>query len=264
MLLIEKMKHTEDFTILERQISEYILEHRDEIFNLSLAELSNHLYVSKATIIRYFKKLGFSSYRELCVELAKELSLYENNNESVTNLNGSDTPEDIAKKIQQINTNALAITYEYLNFRDIEEMADIIRQYNRIYLFGIGKAGLSAAVKLRSGLIGLGKDTSLIDYNDMHAERYKSFDRKSIIIFSVYNDENGTAAKIAGNVHSLSLPVMLLCGPFQNKVESYASRIIRTMYTEEQGSDDNCGSVAAMEYLSEILYYALRSNLKTK
>ena len=75
MLLIEKMKHKEDFTALERQISEYILEHRNEIFELSLAEFSKRLYVSKATMIRYFKKLGFASYRELCVELAKELSL---------------------------------------------------------------------------------------------------------------------------------------------------------------------------------------------
>ena len=57
MLLIEKMKHKEDFTALERQISDYILEHRDEMFEMSLAQLAGKLYVSKATVIRYFKKL---------------------------------------------------------------------------------------------------------------------------------------------------------------------------------------------------------------
>lgn len=261
MLLIEKMKHKEDFTILERQISDYILEHRDEIFELSLAEFSNRLYVSKATMIRYFKKLGFSSYRELCVELAKELSLYENN---VHEENGSYFSEDesaaeIAKKIQLIHTSALAISYEYLNYRDIEEMADIIRQYNRIYLYGFGEGGMAAARGLQARLIDLGKDTTLIDYNDLHMQRYKSFDRKSITIFSVYSDEDGSAARMAKDLHALSLPMLLLTGPFSSEIERYAYRTVRTMYTEENGTEGALGSVQAMQYLADVLFYTLQN-----
>lgn len=260
MLLIEKMKHKEDFTILERQISEYILEHRDEIFELSLAEFSKRLYVSKATMIRYFKKLGFASYRELCVELAKELSLYES---GVAEENGSyfkedETVADIAKKIQMINTNALAISYEYLNFRDIEEMADIILQFNRIYLYAYGEGGTAAMRALQTRLISLGKDTTLIDYNDLHMQRYKSFDKKALVIFAVYNDSEGQAAGMAKDIHTISLPIILICGPYANEVERYAYRSVRTMYAEDTEISGPLGSVRAMEYLTDILFYAVR------
>ena len=67
MLLSERLKKEADFTALEKQISQYILDHPKEVFNLPLAELASKLYVSKATIIRYYKKLGFDSYRDMCV-----------------------------------------------------------------------------------------------------------------------------------------------------------------------------------------------------
>lgn len=264
MLLIEKMKHKEDFTALERQISEYILEHRNEIFELSLAEFSKRLYVSKATMIRYFKKLGFASYRELCVELAKELSLYENGvpGENGTAESGNETAEDIAKRIQMVNTTALAISYEYLGFRDVEEIADIIRQYSRIYIYGYGEAGISAARIMNAKLIAMGKDTTLIRTSEQHAGRYRSFDRKSIAIFCVYNDAEGKAAAMAKDIHSMSLPVLLISGPFPSEIDRYAYRSLRTMYTEEEGADVTSGSVSAMEYLGNVILEVLKRKLK--
>lgn len=259
MLLIEKMKHKEDFTALERQISEYILDHRSEIFELSLAEFSSRLYVSKATMIRYFKKLGFSSYRELCVELAKELSLYENgvHEENGTFFTEGKGAEDIAKKIQLINTTALAISYEYINSREIDEAADILRQYNRIYLYGCGEAGASGARRLFGRLIRMGRDVTLIDTAEKHRERKESYDRRAIAVFCVYNDAEGSAAEMAKELHNMSLPVLLISGPFNNEIDRYAYRILRTMYTEDQTEEGALGSHTAMEYLSDVLAYTL-------
>ena len=127
MLLIEKMKHKENFTVLERQITDYILEHRDEMYEMTLAELAGKLYVSKATVIRYFKKLGFSSYRELCVELAREQNYYQATLEGEEGIlpDGSEPVPQTAQKIQKQTANALAVTSQYMDYTELHEAAKV-------------------------------------------------------------------------------------------------------------------------------------------
>ena len=57
MRIETKLRDRESFTPTENQIISYINEHTGLAINMSLEELSDQLYVSKSTIIRFCKKL---------------------------------------------------------------------------------------------------------------------------------------------------------------------------------------------------------------
>ena len=75
MRIIDQIHERSAFTPTEREIATFLEENSKEAVNLSLDELSEKIFVSKSTVIRFCKKLGFKGHKELCVELAKELSM---------------------------------------------------------------------------------------------------------------------------------------------------------------------------------------------
>lgn len=264
MLLIEKMKRKEDFTALERQISDYILEHRDEMFEMSLAQLAGKLYVSKATVIRYFKKLGFSSYRELCVELAREQNYYEASvNESGKILaDGSESIQELAARIQKASARALAVTAQYLDYRTVQEMAGMLSRSTRIILCGFSAGGANTADNLRDKLAKFGKDVTVLDYSSASLVRYSSYDRNTAVLFAVYRDPDGRAARIAKEFFDKGLPVLVLSGPYKSDIDRYAYRVLRTHYTDDSDSSTAAKRVA-VEFLGDVLYYAVMNTAST-
>ena len=84
MLVKDRVKKREDFTPTEVTIADFILEHTKEVIDLPLEQLASTLYVSKSSIIRFCKKLGFKGHKELCVQLAKEMNTFLVTNETIT------------------------------------------------------------------------------------------------------------------------------------------------------------------------------------
>ncbi len=58
----------------EKKVAQLILSSPDEIPKLSINELSLMAGVGESTIIRFSRKIGFSGYQDLKLELAKESS----------------------------------------------------------------------------------------------------------------------------------------------------------------------------------------------
>lgn len=260
MLVIEKMKSKENFTNLERQITDYILEHRKEMMSLSLKELAQNLYMSKATVIRYYKKLGFNSYRELCVELAKELNYYQDYDEvdkpAAVNFNQKENIEDIAEKIFLVKINALTVTHEYLDIETVKRVIEVINHYNRIYIYGFGSAGKIAAHNMEMKMLKSGKDVTVLEYKDWYIKRYRNLAKNSCMILIGYNDSDNRIAAIAKKSSEEGLPIILLTGPYENEIDQYAHLVLRTNYTEGASVPGSLGSQTALDYLTAILYTA--------
>jgi len=67
MVLTEKQINGLNET--ERQVYEYVVEHKEKVSQMKIRELANHLHLSTTTISRFCKKLGFSGFSELKIKL---------------------------------------------------------------------------------------------------------------------------------------------------------------------------------------------------
>ena len=99
MRIIDQIRNRESFTPTENTLAKYLEENSRQVVNMSLEQLANTLYVSKSSIIRFCKKLGFKGHKELCVKLAKEMDTFVYDSELVNPSNPyreNDTMDRIA------------------------------------------------------------------------------------------------------------------------------------------------------------------------
>ena len=62
----------DDMGRAEKRIAEWITEHNDQLFTLSITELAAKCGCGEATIVRFARRLGLSGYQELKISLARE------------------------------------------------------------------------------------------------------------------------------------------------------------------------------------------------
>lgn len=65
-------QHASKLSDLDNDIIQFIIEHSDEVIDLSITELADKVHISKSSILRLTKKLGFSGYSEFKYFLRQE------------------------------------------------------------------------------------------------------------------------------------------------------------------------------------------------
>ena len=58
----------------QKQVANYILEHRSKCVRMTLSELGKACGLSETTIIRFINKLEYTSYQDFRLDMAQDLS----------------------------------------------------------------------------------------------------------------------------------------------------------------------------------------------
>ena len=139
---VRMKQYSKSFTQSEQKISEYILKNQEEVVNLSAQELGEKTGTSPASIVRFSRKLGFSGFGELKIEIAKTAGNDEEQFDTI--ISPEDSASDIAEKVVNRAVTSLKETYALINFKDLEEAIRLMKEAETIYLFGIGASSLVA------------------------------------------------------------------------------------------------------------------------
>lgn len=95
----------------QQKIADYIMESPSEVVNSSISELAQRTSSkSESSIVRFYRSLGFDSYRSFRLTVAQEIAS-KNFFRSYEDIENNDTPHDIKRKIFNaamltINANA--------------------------------------------------------------------------------------------------------------------------------------------------------------
>ncbi|WP_068268466.1 MurR/RpiR family transcriptional regulator [Caviibacter abscessus] len=103
-------------------------------FNYTIEEMAKISYVSKATITRFSKKLGFSGFSELKYKINEINQDDVNSNNNYININNSFVYSNYLKTIS--NTHILTT--------NIKELIKKFNSFHSIYIIGIGSSNLVA------------------------------------------------------------------------------------------------------------------------
>lgn len=182
-------------TETDKMIGDYILEHRVEVLNASTQKLANLTKTSPSAIIRFSKKIGFTGFPQLKIELAKDVS-----NESAKFDDVLDPDEDMSsliKKTYQANISTIKKTYGLIDVKHIEKAIELLVNAKNIYLFGIGGSG-TVCEDFQHKLLRIGK--TAIYYQDSHSQltavpNMTEDDLGFIVSYSGKTKEMVTAAK---------------------------------------------------------------------
>ncbi|MCI6514360.1 MAG: MurR/RpiR family transcriptional regulator [Erysipelotrichaceae bacterium] len=256
MRIIDQIRNRESFTPTENTLAKYLEENSRQVVNMSLEQLANTLYVSKSSIIRFCKKLGFKGHKELCVKLAKEMDTFVYDSELVNPSNPyreNDTMDRIAGKTYQLCHGALYDTYNDLELDEISLLAKKIAETEKVYLYVLEETGLCGEYFSQS-LQKIGIEVHISNYPGSMIENAcrQTVDSTAVILsYGMFNQEMRRAAEI---LHEAGVPAFLISGLEKNPINSYVDHQIRIRYFEPSPKVNCIGSKMAILLVLDVIY----------
>ncbi|GGB60761.1 SIS domain-containing protein [Virgibacillus dakarensis] len=137
----------------EKKIADYVIHHNKTLLNIHIQELADQINVSIATITRFCKKIGATSFVEFKILLRDAVEqTFETHN--------------AIEKVEQIYHSVIKSTNSLTSVHNYEIACKWISESEGIHIYGLGSSGLSAEeLKVRLSRMGFSVDT----HTDSHA-----------------------------------------------------------------------------------------------
>lgn len=119
----------------ERHVAEFVLSHPEESFHMSLIEIAEASKVSDATVVRFFRSIGFSRLSELKISLAADST--KPSEAIFEEINDGDDISTIIRKIFLSNMQLLQDTLNTLQADVISQALELINSAQNIYIFAV-------------------------------------------------------------------------------------------------------------------------------
>ncbi|GCF94340.1 RpiR family transcriptional regulator [Enterococcus florum] len=257
MLIIERLKQQETFSIAEKRIAEYILAHLPEIPTIFIQELAEKTFSSHSTIVRLSQKLGYSGFREFKDALAEVVYA---NIHSVEEVNANfpfhslDTPADVAKKMADLTIHTVQRAAMQVDSDQLKLVVDVLMAAKRIFLFSRGDTQLRAR-SFQNKLIKINKFA-------IQAEEYVdtewnavSIEQQDCAFFLSYSGIVQPYTKIMRYLMEKNIPVILLTGNPDSPMVPYATHVLLTIQEEfDFAKIATFSSQTAFEYILNTIY----------
>lgn len=121
------------FTKSEKKIADYVEKFGEKVVFMSLKDLSDEARVGEATVVRFYKKIGYSGFQDMKLDLVKE------------DFNGKyDKSENFIEEIATNYRSIIDSTISFLDLGKIKTFVDKIKQSKNIFIYGVGASGIAA------------------------------------------------------------------------------------------------------------------------
>ncbi|UOQ92343.1 MurR/RpiR family transcriptional regulator [Halobacillus shinanisalinarum] len=168
-ILMEQNKQI--FTKSENKIYTYIQANKQQVIYHSLTELSEASEVAEATVLRFFRKLGFKGFQDFKFLFAQEVSLESDPN----------SDETFIEKIRNNIVEAVEDSYDIVDTEGLNAAVDAIDASDDVVVFGIGSSGI-AGLDMQNRLMRIGKHVSVVTDPHFQLMRASSMNENTVVI----------------------------------------------------------------------------------
>lgn len=217
-------------TAVEQRIADQILQHTEDIPELSVSGLAQAAGTAPSAVVRCCKSLGFSGYAQFKRALTGELSKNRQLN-YVPYIYADDQTETILEKVFSANVKALHDTLAHLDFTTVEQILDRLQQAKHIYLYGVGTSA-SMVTELQYRLMLLGYDASAFTDPGTMKISTMNLDRHDLAIAISYSGRT-IATKQALELAALAGAETVSITSYPNSPIAQASHLPLCVYSDE-------------------------------
>ena len=128
----------------QKGVADYILNHPEDLVRNTLNETAKASSVSEPTVLRFLRKIDYTSYQMFRIELARELT----GDEPETNYDDvrfGDSLEAVMDKVIQATARSVLDSTAVITLESLEKAIEHILRADRILIAGVGASGAIAA-----------------------------------------------------------------------------------------------------------------------
>lgn len=254
-MLMDQLKEMANFTNHEKDIASYVLDHLEEIPQLTSDELAKLSFTSKATVIRLCQKLDLSGYQEFKLKLVAEINQEERINRLLANepITDQSTPSDIMKTLPFLYDKSITNTRLTINENTMNRINNRLKTMDEIHLYGTGISYMlaqSAAYKFST----LGVPCSSFESINGHALAARKKERIVVFLIS-FTGANKTIHQIAQYLkEATDYYIVGIMGPHSQGIERWCDEIIEIPNRDSLLSLDVIHSFSSANYVLDIIF----------
>lgn len=156
-----------DMRASEQKVANYVLDHFEEIPNMSLKELSDQCGVSQPTALRMVRAIGFWGFKDfrhaLIMELAKNQEIRGIQQPMYGfSLEKEDRLEDVPRKIVTTTSRVLEENLKNISMKTYKKVIDVLNHARMIDIYSVENSNV-AARDLLTKLLYLGLNCRYMD-----------------------------------------------------------------------------------------------------
>lgn len=162
-----------NYTKSEKIIYEWIKKNPSTVVKDSIESLAEEISTSKAAIIRFSKKIGYSGFTEFKFELSRYIisGIRENKNENM----------DISRSITSLYAGYIKQINDFIDLKNIKTIAKTLSNARRVKILGKNRTGLSA-LQFRYRLTKIGFDAEAITDGILMNQMQESLTKGDVVL----------------------------------------------------------------------------------
>lgn len=239
-----------------QRIGSYILDHEQSVAFSSIHVISKAIGVSSASLVRFAKNIGFEGYQQFKKEIQSEMRHRLNPYDKVALSELDELSEDKRlKKLFQNEYNNLRYTFANIQAIDLKEIAQTIRNSNKIYLSGFGVTSHLVRIFEYTLMSSLDKDVSVISGSvSDYAPVLKSFANGDVMFLMTFPPYSAEVNHVAKVVKERNGRLFLFTDSAFCPIYSMADKVIRCTTNSLLLSNSFVGLVSILHVLVQMLY----------
>jgi DNA-binding MurR/RpiR family transcriptional regulator len=132
-------EHYGQLTKSERAIADFLRQNQDEAAFLSAGEIATRLNLSEATMVRFARSLGFSSYPAMRTVLQETFRRRVTHSARLRGrLDDLRAAGDIFERLVASEIDYLTQALETVDRKALHQAVELLRSRNRVFVFGVG------------------------------------------------------------------------------------------------------------------------------
>lgn len=197
----------ESFSETEKEILNYMLDNQLTVESMTISSLAAAAHVSKSSVIRLTKKLGFSGYSELKYFLKSS----------------KDNPNNNLYDVLANQRKDLEDTKKYLDQLDFEPFIHLLANANIVYCYGTGYAQKNAANEFSKSLLGCQVRSMVLPAKTEFDVSMSAFTKQDLVIFISLSGETDEMKEDLKILKLRQIPFVTITEFSQNYMSSLAN-----------------------------------------
>ncbi|MCA6954514.1 MurR/RpiR family transcriptional regulator [Pectobacterium polaris] len=237
----------------EQRVADFIFDHFDDLISYNSAELARLSSVSKATVSRLFKRLGYPSYRDMRDELR---TLRQSGMPLADNRDAVQGNTLLARHYKQEMANLT----QWINQIDPVQFGAVIQalmQAQRLCLIGL-RNSYPVALHLRQQLLQTRQQVTLLTQpGQTLSEELVDLTAQDVVIVVAFRRRPRLIQPLLAQLQKRGVPVLLLCEPQVSTLMSLATWSLCVPLDSVSAFDSYSSAMSLVNVISNALLHEM-------
>lgn len=255
-MLLEKLRRADGFSDAEREIAEYVLNRREQVLGMTIAELAAAAYSSNPTIVRLCRKIGVSGFREFKIVLSSELERSAGREDVDANVpfGLKESAETIAGRIADLTQATVREGAELLRGAQLDDAAGMLDSARQVYLFATGDS-MVRALGFQGKLLKINRLVQVS--NLMQEQGYHAYNASAgdCAVFITYHGRQSGYVEYAATMKKNGVALIAITANSEGTLAELCDLVLPLPISEDHmGKIATFSSQIAIDYVLNVLY----------